>query len=332
MDETLYRDAERALFTDAGIDPTERWIKLASLNTMARVLEVGRGEPVVFLTGGPMAAATWSYVAAHTRGVRCLLVERPGTGLTAPARGHFDVETFPGYLADFVRDVLDGVGLDRATLVGSSLGGCIALRAAAAFPNSVDRVVLAGCPAFVPGWRQPQFFTLLRTPVLGRLLLAAPATRSSVRLGLRQMGHRRALAQGRIPDSMLDWERAWQRHTDTLRNDAGMIVALGSRRSGFDGRLDLRPDELAAVTAPCLVMVGTDDPVGGEQVARQLVSSLPSATLEVLDGGGHLPWLDDPERIAGHISTFVHTSTPADDSVDSRPPRVTKHEDQQATR
>jgi pimeloyl-ACP methyl ester carboxylesterase len=305
MREERYREAEAALFADAGIDPTERWVELASIGSAVRVLEVGDGPAAVFFTGGPMAAATWSYVAARTTGIRWLLVERPGTGLSAPLRALPDVERFPGYLTDLARDVLDGLDLDSAALVGSSLGGSIALRAAAAFPDRVDKVVLVGCPAFVPGWRQPQFFTLLRTPILGRLVVAAPATRASVRMGLRQMGHAGSLAAGRIPDAMLDWERAWQRDTATLRNDAEMIVRLGSRRGGFDRRLDLGPAELAGAKAPCLVLIGTEDPVGGEPVARHLQSLLPDAAVEVIDGAGHLPWLDDPVRIASRTEAFV---------------------------
>ena len=302
-----YREAEVALFADAGIQPTEQWVELASIGTAVRVLEVGEGPPAVFFTGGPMAAGTWSYLAAHMRaeGIRCLLVERPGTGLSGPLPALPDVERFPGYLTDLTCDVLDGLGLEQAALVGSSLGGCIVLRSAVAFPERVDKVVLVGCPAFVPGWSQPRFFTLLRTPILGRLMLSAPATPSSVRMGLRQMGHARSLAAGLIPEPMLAWERAWQRDTDTMRNDAAMIVRLGTWLGGFDDRLDLESDDLAAVKAPCLILTGTADPVGAGPVGRRLASLLPDASLEVIAGAGHLPWLDDPTRLARRTAAFI---------------------------
>jgi pimeloyl-ACP methyl ester carboxylesterase len=305
MDEARYREAEAALFADAGIEPAERRIDLAAVGTTVRVLETGDGPPAVFFTGGPMAAATWAYVVAHAEGVRCLLVERPGTGLSAPLTAPPDVERFPGYLTELTRDVLDGLGLDRAALVGSSLGGAIALRSAAALPDRVDKVVLVGCPAFVPGWSQPRFFTLLRTPILGRLLLGAPVTRSSVRMGLRQMGHGRSLAAGRIPGPMLDWELAWQRDTDTMRNDAAMIVGLGSWRRGFDDRLDLDAADLARVEASCVLLLGTEDPVGAEPVGRRLGSLVPDLAVEMIEGAGHLPWLDDPVRIADRTAAFV---------------------------
>lgn len=305
MDTHRYRQAEDALFATAGVDPEERWIALPTLGVKARVLEVGTGRPAVFLHGGPNAAATWAHLAAATEGVRCLLVDRPGCGLSEPLPATPDASSLPRYVETLTADVLDGLGLDGADLVGSSFGGYVALRGAAAHPGRVGRVVLAGCPAFVPGWRAPGFFSLLRTPVVGRLLLSLPPTAGAVRTSLRQMGHGRSLAGGRIPAPMLDWVRAWQRDTGTMANDAAMIVACGTRRRGFDPALDLDDAALAAVTAPTLVVAGTDDPVGGEAVCRDLARRLPDARVEVLAGAGHLPWLDDPDGVAGLVSSFL---------------------------
>lgn len=302
---TRYREAERRLWNDAGIVPREHAVELARVGTTARVLEVGEGVPVVFFTGGPMAAATWAYVAAAATGVRCLLVERPGTGLSEPLPRAIDHTRLRRHVTELTVDVLDAFGLDRAALVGSSLGGYSVLASAIAHPQRVDRIVLAGLPAFVPGWKQPAFFTLLRTPVIGRLLLAAPVTRASARMSLKQMGEHQALANGRIPAAMIDWTRAWQRDTDTMRNDAATIVACGTRTAGFDPSLDLTSAELASIEAPCHAVVGTEDIVGGEDLGRALVAALPKATLEVWDGAGHLPWLGDPTRFAAAIRSFV---------------------------
>lgn len=293
-----YRAAEARLFADAGISPTEHRIHLRTLGVKARVLESGTGVPVLFLHGGPAAGAIWAYLAGRATGLRCLLLDRPGTGLSDPLPFVPDATTLRGYVEQLTVDVLDALRLERASLVGSSLGGYSALCSAARHPDRVDRVVVAGCPPFVPGWEQPSFARLLRTPILGELLLAAPPTRASARLSLRQLGHGRSLAAGRIPAAMLAWTQAWQRDTDTLRNDAAMIRACGVRGRRFDPALDLGPDDLAEVKAPCLLLAGTDDPVGDDGVMRSLAGLLPDATLDVWEGAGHLPWLDDPERAA----------------------------------
>lgn len=94
-----YRATERALFADAGIEPTEQWHDLAA-GTCVRVLEHGTGAPVLFLHGGPNAAATWAYVAAATRGVRCVLLDRPGCGLSEPPATVPDNVTVAAYVAE----------------------------------------------------------------------------------------------------------------------------------------------------------------------------------------------------------------------------------------
>lgn len=305
MNEQRYRLREAALFAAAGIDPVERWLDLDTIGTRARVLEVGDGPPVLFLSGGPDAAATWSYVAgAATAGLRCILLDRPGTGLSAPPRQVLDAARLPGYVSDLTRDVLDALGVPCASLVGCSFGGFSALRSALALGERIEQVVLAGCPAFVPGWRQPRFFSVLRTPVLGRLVLAVPPTRASVRFSLRELGHASSLGEGAIPQPMLDWVRGWQRDTDTMRHDAAMILACGTRR-GFDPRLDMAPEELAAIRQRCMVVIGTDDPVGGADVGRALAEMLPSSELEIWPGAGHLPWLDDPAAFGSRLVAFL---------------------------
>lgn len=311
MNEQRYRDAERRLFADAGIAPAERVIALPSLGVRARVLEVGEGAPVLFLHGGPNAAATWAYVAATLPGIRAILVDRPGCGLSEPPRETPDHRTLPGYVAQLTADLLGALGLERATLAGSSFGGYAALRSALALPGRIDRVVLAGCPAFVPGWSAPGFFSLLRTPLVGKLILALPATRGSMRMSLKQMGEHRALRAGAIPAAMLEWTFAWQRYTDTMRNDAAMIVAAGKWRRGFDPSLDLTSADLAGVATPVLILSGTEDPVGGEPVVRNLAALLPRATVEMLPGAGHLPWLSNPARFGEAIVEFVGAGSPA---------------------
>ena len=173
MNEQRYRRVEEALFADAGVDPAERWIDLATIGTTARVLEVGEGPPVLFLHGGPIAAATWAYVAARLREVRCLLLDRPGTGLSPAPAAVPGVDELPRYVEQLTRDVLDALDLERLPrrlLVGRVLGAAVRRRV----PDRVDRVVLAGYPAFTPGWRQPAIFTLLRTPLLGRAVSPPP--------------------------------------------------------------------------------------------------------------------------------------------------------------
>lgn len=304
MDVQAYRSAEAKLFEDAHAAFQEEWIDLRRVGGRARVLSAGEGDPILFLSGGPDAGATWAYAAARLPDFRCLLLDRPGTGLSEPLDEPPSVSTLPSYVADLTVDVLDALGIARALLVGCSFGGFSALRSASEHPERATGVYLTGCPAFVPGWSAPKMATAIRIPALGRLLPRLPATRQGTLMSLRLYGHQRSLTAGSIPGPLLDWVLAWQRHTDTLRNDAAMIRRVGTWLGGFDPSLDFDIPALGEIKVPCKVLVGTDDTVGGAEVGERLVSALPDAELEVWSGAGHLPWYDDPDRFAVSVRTF----------------------------
>jgi pimeloyl-ACP methyl ester carboxylesterase len=84
-DATAYRDAEAVFWSSFGCSPSaEHHARLPTTGTTVRVQEVGEGPPVLFLHGGPNAGSTWAPLVTHLVGLRCLLVDRPGTGLSAP--------------------------------------------------------------------------------------------------------------------------------------------------------------------------------------------------------------------------------------------------------
>jgi 2-hydroxy-6-oxonona-2,4-dienedioate hydrolase len=291
-DAASYRAAEKVLWQSVGRWPRERFVTLAGTGTEVRVQEVGEGEPVLFIHGGPNSGSTWAPLVEHLEGFRCLLVDRPGTGLSAvyPVRA----DNLPAFGASFVGDVLSGVGIDRAHVVASSFGGHLALRSAAAQPARFRRMVQMACPALAPGERPPAFQRLLAFRAVRRLLNALPPNRGANRAIMRQLGHGVSLRTGRIPQGFFDWYLELQRHTDTNRNDGDMIASVLPERT----RLTLTDELLAAVRVPTLFLWGSDDTFGTPDVARHLVGRMPDARLTVIPAAGHLPWLDDPAGTA----------------------------------
>jgi 2-hydroxy-6-oxonona-2,4-dienedioate hydrolase len=304
MDELRYREAEQRLFAHEGVTPAERRVHLERLDVDVRVQEVGDGEPTLFVHGGPNSGTTWLQLAARVSGLRCLLLDRPGTGLSGalpdPVRPH----NLRAYAETLVVDVLDALEVERAHLVVSSFGGLIALYTAAAHPDRVDRMVQMACPAMAPGGATPPFLRLIMTPVVGRLIGMLPPTPRAARAILRQIGHGASLDTGRIPDEFIDWYVALQRHTDTLANESAMIQSAGGPR-GFDPALELPADVFARVTAPTYWLWGEDDEFGGRDVAERLAAAMPDAQLEMLPSAGHLPWLDDPDHAAQVVTAHL---------------------------
>ena len=86
MNEAKYREAEERLWDSAGRKPIEHFVELPRNGVRVRVQEVGEGPPALFLHGGPNSGSTWAPLLEHLEGFRCLLLDRPGTGLSDPIK------------------------------------------------------------------------------------------------------------------------------------------------------------------------------------------------------------------------------------------------------
>jgi 2-hydroxy-6-oxonona-2,4-dienedioate hydrolase len=305
MDAARYLEAETTYWSAMGVRPTARRVGLERLATEVRVQEVGDGPPVLFLHGGPNSGSTWGPLVGHMPGFRCLLLDRPGTGLSDPLPTPLTLAAAPAYAEVLVADVLDALGLDRAHVVASSFGGYVALHSAARHPERIGRMVQMACPAMAPGMLTPPFMRGLGLAPVRWLLRVLPPSPRAARSIFRQIGHGASLDADRIPQALFDWYLALQRHTDTFAHETAMIASGVSPRRGFDPALTLHEEVLARVETPVRFLWGTDDAFGGQDVARRLVGLLPHAELEMVPEAGHLPWLDDPVHVAERTAGFL---------------------------
>ena len=299
-DTAAYRAAEAALWASFDRRPsTEHHVRLATTGTAVRIQETGEGPAVLFLHGGPNSGTTWVPLVAHLDGLRCLLVDRPGTGLSAPYP--VTASNLPRIGAQFVPELLDGLGISRAHVVASSFGGHLALRSAAAHPDRFLRMVQMAAPALIPGDTIPLFMRLMARASVRRVLHALPPNERAARAILRQIGHGASLDAGRIPPSFLTWYVALQRCTDTMRHDGDLIGNVIPQADA----VRLTEELLASIPVPTLFWWGTDDTFGGEAVARHLVETMPDARLTMVPDAGHLPWLDDAPAAAAATTAFL---------------------------
>jgi 2-hydroxy-6-oxonona-2,4-dienedioate hydrolase len=296
-----YRQAERALWGHYGLEPTERFIDLDSPRVRLRVVEIGSGEPVLFVPGTGGVGPYWGALVRELKGFRCLMLDRPGWGLSSPV--DYSKYEYGTVVADVLRGALDALGLERAHVAGAGIGGVWPLRLAATHPPRVGRIVLLGGGPLVPEILPPAFVRLLASPV-GAIIVRLPQRPGMVRSILRQAGHGPSLDAGRIPDVFVDWRVALGRETDSMRNERDMVRALVSGRT-FRPALTFDDAELAAIGHPTLMVYGTADEVGTVDIWRRAMGVLPRGELHVVDGAGHLPWLDDPIQVGGRVGDFL---------------------------
>ncbi len=304
INEAGYREAERRLWGSIGVTPTEQRLHLKRNDVTGRVQEVGEGPAVVFLHGANTSGASWATLAARLDAFRCVILDRPGTGLSERLPTKIDKQSLAQFAESLVIDVLDALGLRSAHLVATSFGGYIALRTAAAHPDRIGRMVQFSWPAGAPNSEVPAFMRVMSLPGLGRLIAALPPSERSVRMAFRRIGHGRSLAEGRITREDVDCYLALLRYTDTMSNELAMGRVLISPLRGL-GRLGLSDAILAKIRTPTYFLWGERDPFGGPDTARHLVERMPNAELELIADAGHAPWLDDLDHVAEVTATFL---------------------------
>jgi 2-hydroxy-6-oxonona-2,4-dienedioate hydrolase len=308
MDEARFREAEQRVWSSRGVRPHERWGALPT-GERVRAQFVGAGPPVLFIHGATVSGTSWADLVVRLPGHQCILVDRPGCGLSDPyVAPSTDTDDVAARADRLVPDVLDTFELDRAHVAATSYGGYFALRGAAAHPDRVDRIVEFSWLVGAPLASVPFVLRLVGIPGLGRLTTKVKPTRGMARRTLRQMGLAGAIDSGKFTDEMLDWFVSVIRDTDSMANEMRSSPRLVRPIAGFDTDVMLGDDLLAGVRAPTLFVWGDDDPNGGGEIASDFSRRLPDAELHVLTGAGHAPWIDEPDRCVELMVEFLGRS------------------------
>ena len=199
--------------------------------------------------------------------------------------------------------------IERATVVGHSLGGGIALQFAYQFPERCERLALVGS-----GGLGPELSAGLRAATLpgAELVLGAlTGVSGPLRVGLQALEPDRAGRPGcsacsdlaEAGDALLGLKDVEARRA-FLRTLRGVADARGQAVSALD-RLYL------ANAVPMLVVWGSRDPIVPALHAETVRELVPTARVEVFTGAGHWPHLDDPERFCDVLLDFIAGTEPA---------------------
>jgi pimeloyl-ACP methyl ester carboxylesterase len=266
---------------------------------------VGGTGPVILLVHGITGSS------AHWEPLLPLLAERYtvvapdllGHGQSAKPRGDYSL----GAYAAGLRDLLVALGHERATVVGHSLGGGIAMQFSYQFPERSDRLVLLSS-----GGLGSEVSLLLRAATLPGSelvlpLLASARVRAVVaaagqaigKLGLKPGNDIAELAAG---VGTLAESDARQAFLYTLRS---VIDPRGQRVSATD-RLHLTE------VMPSLVIWGARDPIIPARHGEAAHDAMPGSRLELLPHAGHFPQLDEPHHLAKILIDFMESTEPAD--------------------
>lgn len=260
-------------------------------------VDSGAGGTLLFIHGLLGSSRSWDHLVDTLQADhRVLAPDLFGHGASEKPMGDYSL----GAHAATLRDLLDRLSIDRATLVGHSLGGGIALQFCYLFPERVDRLVLVSS-----GGLGRSVSRLLRAATLPGAEWVLPVVASGwVRWRVELAG--RILTRVGVRGGA-DVTEAWQGFTSLADADARRAF-LATARSVIDpgGQTVTAHDHLPMVSdIPTLLVWGTKDRVIPAEHALAAQQAIRGSRVELFAGAGHFPHLDEPERFAALVAAFV---------------------------
>lgn len=260
-----------------------------------RYVRAGRGPAVVLVHGLASSLYTWKDVIAP------LALDHDVVALDLPGFGGSDQPadlTFED-LPRAVLGLMDRLGIERAALVGNSLGGGAAALVAARRPGRVTALVLVDAAGFnlEPGERPGM--VRFGPSSAGSALFHLPGKRVMVELGLRQVFH--------DPSRVTD-ERVSEYLAAALR--PGTLPSIRSLDASLGARTDVVREALPRIQAPTLVLWGSDDRWIPVAHADRFAAAIPGARKLVIEGCGHVPQEERPEELLRLVREFLATAAP----------------------
>jgi len=247
--------------------------------------EAGSGPPIVLIHSGVTDRRMWSdhLEPLGAAGYRVVAIDLPGFG---------DAELPPGEQAPWqdVLGAMDELGIERAALVGNSMGGAVALRVALVAPERVSALVLVSAPP--------------------------PGLEPSPELKAVWQAEEDALERGDVDGAVAAVVDGWtlpdapQALRDQVATMQRRIFELGLEAEFAEAPdpLDEDPTRMEEIQAPTLVAVGARDMSDFLDGAQAMAEQIPNARLEVIEQAGHLAPLETPERFRDLILGFLRSS------------------------
>jgi len=237
----------------------------------------GAGAPLLLVHGLGYARWGWEPVLEGlARSFDVILFDNRGIGESDAPPGPYTVAELA---ADAIQ-VLDEAGVERAHVLGTSLGGMVAQELALSHPERVDRLVLA---CTTPGG--PESF---------------PMPEQTVALMERGATLRQFVENALAPEPAEGIVERILRHREATAQPLEAWTAQAAAGAAFDAL-----DRVAGIAAPTLILHGTADTVVDSRNTALLALRISDARVELFPGGGHLFFWEEPERFVEVVTEFL---------------------------
>ena len=267
----------------------------------------GSGPVIVLVHGMAGSSATWRYVMpALAERFTVVAPDLVGHGESEKPRGDYSLGAF----ASGVRDLMVALGHERATLVGQSFGGGVAMQFAYQFPERCERLVLVSS-----GGLGDEVNLLLRLLALpgAELVLQLACTNWLHDVGVNVAGWLANIGVHTSPHLREAWSsygsladgETRTAFLHTLRS----VIDVAGQRVGAGDRLYL------AAAVPTLIIWGDDDRIIPVEQGRAAHEAIPGSRLEIFAGTGHFPHCERPDQFSPALIDFMDATRPSTTST-----------------
>src|ERR1051326_8442663 len=259
-------------------------------------LEAGKGAPVILLHGLGGDGSRWGpNIEPLAKDFHVFALDQIGFGQSDKPLANYHT----GMLAEFLVDFIKAVGLQKASLVGNSMGAGVALYTAAKFPAVVDKIVLAdgggfrtSSPRSAEASRSDEAPAPPMTPeAQRRRQLQNSVTREETREFFKILFHDKSLVTDKMVDDQLAM-RLRSAFTITKMQEAG---ARGS----------LSEVDVPAVKAPTMIVWGKYDELANPAGADRLAATIPGSRKVIIDNCGHMPQIEKAAEFNQLVKDFL---------------------------
>lgn len=275
--------------------PRARTVRTADVETF--YLEAGTGGAVVLLHGlGATNASMLPTMAALAPGHRVLAPDLPGFGDSEKPVRAYD----PAFYARWLVGFLDALGIERAVLIGNSMGGRVAIETALVAPERVDRLVLFAPSMAFRRFREATWLVRLLAAELAALPMIVP--RVLVMRVLRAM----FADPGRLRDAW--YEAAIDEFARVFATSRGRMAFFSAARQIYLEEAHGEGgfwERLPALSRPALFLWGDRDQLVPCGFARHVTAALPDVRSVVLEDCGHVPQFEQPEPTHRLVREFL---------------------------
>jgi pimeloyl-ACP methyl ester carboxylesterase len=274
----------------------QRWIMVRE--RPVNVIELGSGPPLVFIHGLAGSWQNWlEQLPAFAADHRVVAMDLPGFGDSPMPRDQISISAYAG----IVDDLLGELGIERASIVGNSMGGFIAAEIAIDFSTRVDHLVLESA-AGITSQNDPaaRLIPALRAAERGLLAITGWVAAKS-----DGVARRRRLRQATL--------NVVATHPQKLSAALSAELLRGSGKPGFiDAFYALTHypirDRLTKITAPTLVVWGERDHLVPLRDADVFAELIPNSRKVVYPDTGHVPMIERPARFNADLRAFLSES------------------------